>query len=144
VFSHGKEVSPSQRLFNTGLTFPQSLTATPLVKFPALVDTAVLEEQGLVAHTPEGFSFCKKWDSKTMSSFFEQHLPRPFQYFKEQEFSGLPFCVLKREGRAYVVVKPPVGGPTGKFYQDNAMGPPGGSYKNRKIILSQFSQVSTA
>ena len=77
-----------------------------------------------------------------MYSFFEQHLPRPFQYFEEQGFdkqnpSKLPFCILKRDSRTYVAVKSPVNGPTGKFYQDNAMGPPSGSYKARKIVLGQ-------
>lgn len=102
-----------------------------------------------MAHAVEGFSFCKSWNSKTMCLFLEQHLPRPFRYFKEQGFkkedaSKLPFCILKREDRMYVPVKPPANGPTGKFYQDSAMGPSGGAYKNRKIILGQSSQVFTA
>lgn len=130
-----------------GSDLSQTLAAHPQVKLPALVNTAALEDQGLVAHASDGFSFCKNWDSKTMCLFFEQHLPRPFQYFKEQGFDGknpskLPFCILKREDRTYVVVKPPANGPTGKFYQDNAMGPAGGSYKNRKIVLGQYSQAS--
>lgn len=120
----------------------QSLKAEPPVRLPPLTDTAALEEQGLVAHDPEGFFFCKNWDSKTMCLFFEQHLPRLFEYFKEQGFNGknpskLPFCVLKREDRTYKVMKPPENGPAGKFYQDNAAGPVGGSFKNRKIVLSE-------
>lgn len=119
----------------------QSLKAKHSVKLPPLTGTAALEEQGLVAYSPKGFSFCKNWDSKTMCSFFEQHLPRLFEYFKEQGFNEkaplkLPFCVLKREDRTYKVMKSPENGPTGKFYQDNATGPAGASYKNRKIVLS--------
>jgi hypothetical protein len=125
------------------------LKAEPLVKFPPLTDTTALEGQGLAAHTSAGFSFCKNWDSETMYLFFEHHLPRLFRYFKEQGFDGkksskLPFCVLKREHRAYKTMKLPENGPTGKFYQDNATGPPGSSYKNRKIILGQFSYISNA
>lgn len=127
----------------------QSLKTKPPTKFPPLTDTVALEEQGLVAHTSEGFSFCKDWNSETMCSFFEQHLPRPFKYFKEQGFnakngqSKLPFCVLKRENRMYKILKPPENGPMGRFYQDNATGPAGGSYKSRKVVLGEF-QVSRA
>ena len=84
-----------------------------------------------------------------MCLFFKQHLPRPFQYFDNQGFdvknpSKLPFCILTRESRTYVVVKPPEKGPTGKFYQDHATGANGAAYKNRKIILSQYFQTSVA
>jgi len=84
-----------------------------------------------------------------MCLFFEQHLPRLFHYFKEQEsnekpFSKLPFYILERVDRTYVIVKPPASGPTGRFYQDKATGPPGGGYKNRKIVLSQYSQAAVA
>jgi len=128
----------------------QSLNAEPRVQFPHLVNTSELEAQGLVVHDLNGLSFCKNWNSVTMYSFLEQHLPRPFQYFKEQGFNGpnlskpssLPFCILERtEEQQFSVVKPPANGPTGKFYQDKATGPKGGSYKSRKIVLSQSTCV---
>ena len=124
----------------------QSLTAEPPVRFPHLTDTDELEAQGLVAHNPEGISFCKDWSSVTMFSFFKKHLPGPFQYFKERGFnepsvskpSALPFCILERTpNRQYSVVKPPASGPTGRFYQDKAAGTKGGSFKARKIVLSK-------
>ena len=81
-----------------------------------------------------------------MYSFLEQHLPRPFQHFKEQGLSGptlskprsLPFCILERtEDRRFSAAKLPEDGPTGKFYQNRATGTKGGSFKNRSIVLSQ-------
>jgi len=83
-----------------------------------------------------------------MYAFFERHLPRPFQYFKEQGFDkpthskprALPFYILERTKRDYAIVKPlPANGPTGKFYQDKATGTQGSTYKSRKIILSQYT-----
>jgi len=124
----------------------QCLTAEPRVQFPHLTKTTELESQGLVAHDLEGLSFCKNWNSVTMYSFFKQHLPRPFQYFEEQGFkeptiskpSALPFCILERTPqREYAVAKPPVNGPTGKFYQNKATGTQGAGYKGRKIVLSK-------
>jgi hypothetical protein len=80
-----------------------------------------------------------------MYSFFKQHLPRLFQYFKERGFdepkfskqSALPFSILERTSeRRYSLAKLPKNGPTGRFYQDKAAGTKGGSYKGRKIVLS--------
>lgn len=129
------------------LTFlHQSLTADPPVHFPHLTQTNELEAQGLVIHDPKGVTFCKNWSSVNMYSFLEQHLPRPFQYFKEQGLNrptrskpnNLPFCILERsEDRRFSVVNLPQNGPTGKFYQSKATGPKGASFKNRNIVLSQ-------
>ena len=134
--------------YGTALTFlDQSLTANPPVQFLHLTKTDELEAQGLVVHDLNGISFCKKWSSATMYSFLEQHLPRPFQHFKEQGFSGpipsqprsLPFCILERaEDRRFSVVKHPKKGPTGKFYQDKATGAKGSSFKNRNLVLGQL------
>ena len=77
-----------------------------------------------------------------MYSFFEKHLPRPFQHFEDRgltDLSELPFCILERNNRCYSVAELPADGPTGKFYQDKATGPNGASYKYRKIVLSQSS-----
>lgn len=133
------------------LTFlDQSLTMDPPVQFPHLTKTHELEAQGLVVFIPSGIHFCKNWSSVTMYSFLERYLPRPFQYFKEQGFSGptpsrprnLPFCILERRAGRFSVVKHPENGPTGKFYQDNATGTKGSSFKNRNLVLSQSNTSS--
>ena len=84
-----------------------------------------------------------------MSSPLEQLLPGPFKYFKEQGFneenpSKIPFCALKGRDRAYVAVKPPAHGTTGRFYQDSATGSNGGSFRNRRpfsVSIAGFLQV---
>lgn len=120
-------------------------------KFPPLTLPALesLERQGLVARHPKGspLTFGKEWNMKEMYSFFQKHLPRPFQYFTQSQGhneqkvtnseSSLPYRTLSRVRNTYSVV--PVPSPdavlNGKFHQVHASGGNGSSYKMRYILL---------
>ena len=107
-----------------------------------------MERQGLVVSSKKGIAFCKEWDTKQMCLFFQQNLPRPFQYFTEAEGfdqqklsnseSSLPYRLLRKVRQNYSVISVPEkhSDLTGKFYHEHATGPKGSGYKNRFIILS--------
>ena len=126
-------------------------------KFPYLTALEPLERQGLVARHPKGgpLTFSKNWNTKEMCLFFQQHLPRPFQYFAESQGydegrvtnseSSLPYRTLSRVRNVYQVVKVPSDDTVldGKFYQDHASGGAGSGYKLRYILLGQYAEFSS-
>ena len=133
---------------------PQGVEST---KFPPLTLTALgpLEQQGLVARNPKGgpLTFSKEWNAREMCSFFQKHLPRPFQYFAESQGyderkvtnseSSLPYRTLSKLRSVYSIVLVPSANTVlnGKFYQTHASGLRGSSYKQRYIILGQRPRV---
>lgn len=84
-----------------------------------------------------------------MCLFFQQNLPRPFQYFSESEGFGhqklsdsessFPYRLLKKARQNYSIISAPekYSDFTRKFYYDHAAGTKGASYKHRSIILGQ-------
>ena len=127
----------------TGTHLPQNIEST---KFPHLTALGPLEQQGLVARHPKGhpLTFGKEWDTKEMCSFFQRHLPRPFEYFtKLQGYdekkvtnleNSLPYRTLSRVRNSYSLVSAD-GVLDGKFHQRHASGGNGSSYKQRYILL---------
>jgi len=151
MFPYGKKVSPSQPSVSACTDLPQNVTSA---KYPYLTALEQMERQGLVVASAEGLTFCKEWNAKQMCSFFQQNLPRPFQYFAESggfnqenlsnSESSLPYRLLKKVRQAYSIVPAPEksGDLSGKFYHDHATGVKGSGYKSRLIILSSYILVS--
>ena len=80
MFPYGKKVSIPQQLAGVCAdSFQNALSA----KYPYLTALEPMERQGLVAFSKKGITFCKEWDAKQMCLFFQNNLPRPFQYFSE-------------------------------------------------------------
>jgi len=151
MFPYGKKVSPSRRLVGSGADLSQNAS---LAKYPYLTALESMERQGLVASSAKGIIFCKEWNAKQMCLFFQQNLPRPFQYFAESEGfdqqklssleGSLPYCLLRKVRQVYSIVPEPEkrSDLTGKFYHDNATGTKSSGYKNRLIILSKSKSLS--
>jgi hypothetical protein len=145
MFPFGRKVCPFQQPAYASSDLLQNVSSA---KYPYLSDLKAMERQGLVAYSDKGLTFCKEWDAKQMCSFFQQHLPRPFQYFAESggfdqrrltNSDSLPYHLLKKVRQIYLIIQVPEESSdfTGKFYHDHTTGKQGNGYKSRCIVLSQ-------
>lgn len=146
MFPFGRKVCPFQQPAYASSDLLQNVSSA---KYPYLSDLQPMERQGLVAYSNKGLTFCKEWDAKQMCLFFQQHLPRPFQYFAKSggfdqrrlsDSDSLPYRLLKKVRQTYSIIPAPKQNSdlTGKFYHDHATGKQGSGYKSRCIVLSRY------